>query len=100
MTSSACHAHLRTCYMKIQGARIAMKLDTDVAETLCVSTTAMILKSSSVLLAYDDVFTCGAQSDRFCQNLSELVRLLKSVRIGQNALDFRNRLSKLVINSG
>ena len=41
--------------MKIQGARIAMKLDTDVAETLCASTTAMILKSSSVLLAYDDV---------------------------------------------
>ena len=39
-----------------------------------------------VLLAYDDVFACGAQSDRFCQNLSELVRLLKSVRIGQNWL--------------
>ena len=37
-----------------------MKLDTDVAETLCVSTTEMILKSSSVLLAYDDVFAYGA----------------------------------------
>ena len=86
--------------MKIQCARIAMKLDTDEADTLRVSTTTMILKSSSVLLTYDDVFACGTQSDRFCQNLSELVRLLKSVRIGQNGLDFRNRLSKLVINSG
>ena len=60
MTSSACHAHLRNCYMKIQCARIAMKLDTDVAETLCVLKTTMILKSSSVLIAYDDVFAYGA----------------------------------------
>ena len=58
----ACHAHLRTCYMKIECARIAMKLDTDVAEAHFASTTAMILKSSSVLLAYDDVFAYGANS--------------------------------------
>ena len=67
--------------MKIQGARIAMKLDTDVAETLCVSTTMMILKSSSVLLAYEDVFTCGAK-------LASHLKLARNGQIGQNWPDF------------
>ena len=67
--------------MKIQSARIAMKLDTDVAETLCVSTTMMILKSSSVLLAYGDVFTCGAK-------LASHLKLARNGQIGQNWPDF------------
>ena len=37
MTSSIGHAHLRTCGMKIQNAQIALKLDTDVAESLAAS---------------------------------------------------------------